>query len=143
MRTDIPYNIKELFDIGKENYVYKAVSYHRNGTANKSQWQIGVFDEIVLFANAIKLEYIVENRGWNVFLQHQQLLPVGVTAQGEPSYIGRFTSTGNGEWHGYPGDYKRSVSDIPHSRVLHKWVENAYITKASMLRIQQQRPCNL
>ena len=144
MRTDTPYNIKELFDdIETENCVYKAVSYHRNGTANKSQWLIDVFDEIVLFVNAITLEYIVGTRGWNVLVRNQQLVPIGVTVQGEPSYIGRFTSTGNGEWHGYPGDYKRSVSDIPHSKVLHKWVENAYITKAAMLRIQLQKPCNL
>ena len=52
MRTDTPYNIKELFNIGTKDCVYKAVSYHRNGTADKSQWQIEVFDEIVLFANA-------------------------------------------------------------------------------------------
>lgn len=143
MRTDTPYNIKELFNIGTEDCVYKAVSYHRNGTADKSQWQIEVFDEIVLFANAVTLGYIVGNRGWNVMVHDQQLVPIGVTTQGEPSYIGRFAFTGNGEWHGYPGDYKRSVSDIPSTKVLYKWVENAYITKATMSRIQKQKPCNL
>lgn len=146
MRTDTPYNINDLFGINADvfgNYVYKAVSYHRNGTANKSRWIIGVDEEIGLFAYAIVAKSIYEYRGWALYIEDGVRYVVGRTVSGEDSYIGVFTRSTEIEWHGYPGDYKRSDKDIPHTAVLQNWKNNGYITKSHMFHILHQQPCNL
>lgn len=146
MRTDTPYNINDLFGIKVEdysNYVYKAVSYHRNGTAHKSQWIIGVDEEIGLFVYAITANSIGECRGWALYIKDGVRNVVGLTIDREESYIGVFERSTELEWHGYPGDYKRSDKDIPHTTILQNWKNNGYITKSHMSHIQHQQPCNL
>lgn len=146
MRTDTPYDINALYGIDakeKGNYVYKAVSYHRNGTANKSQWTIGVDEEVGLFVYAIETKSIGESRGWTLYIKSGVRKVVGLTVDGGESYIGVFERSTESEWHGYPGDYKRSDKDIPHTAILQKWANSGYISKSHMSHIQHQQSCNL
>ena len=108
-RTDVTYNIKEEFELEGivDEYRYMAVSYHRNGTSGKSQWMISVDEEIGLFADAIKEDNIISNNGWMLLIRDGQRRKVGVTANHEDSYIGRFRRSTEVEWHGYPGDYSQ------------------------------------
>ena len=130
MRTDVPYNLGELYPNAHsfEGYIYKVVSYHRNGTVAKSQWSISTREEVDLFAEAIRTNAIAVKDGWMI--------------HNEASFIGRFRRTTDMEWHGYPGDYMRARSDIPPTSILQMWV-GKYITKSQMAHIQRQQPCNL
>lgn len=144
-RTDVPYNVKEEYDLKnvEGEYCYKAVSYHRNGTNGKARWTITVDEEIGLFVDAIMEDTIIGTNGWVLLIRDGQRIKVGVTANHEDSYIGRFRRSTDVEWHGYPGNYRGDVGDIPPGKVLQNWANNLYIRKSDILRIQTQKPCNL
>ena len=146
MRTDTPYDINVMFDLDAEeygSYTYKAVSFHRNGTSRKSQWKISVDEEVNFFVTAIEKKHIHKDRGWEISIKNGIKKSIGRTVKGEDSYIGVFECSTKLEWHGYPGDYKRSDKDIPPTTILQEWVNNKYITKSHMSHIQLQMPCNL
>lgn len=144
MRTDVPYNLGELYPNAHsfKGYIYKVVSYHRNGTVAKSQWSISTREEVDLFAEAIRTNAIAVKDGWMIYFVNNQRKIVGKTIHNEESFIGRFRRTTDMEWHGYPGDYMRARSDIPPTSILQMWV-GKYITKSQMSHIQRQQPCNL
>lgn len=144
-RTDATYNINEEFELEgiADEYRYKAVSYHRNGTERKAKWTITVDEEFELFVDAIKEDNIVGTNGWMLLIRNGQRRMVGVTANHEESYIGRFRRSTDVEWHGYPGDYKHNPKDIPLGKVLQNWADKFYIGKSDMSRIRLQLPCNL
>lgn len=137
-RTDTIYEISVV----EPHCFYKAVSYHRNGTKGKSQWRITVDEEISVFVWSLATESFKEDKAWGLYLNGNTPQVIGVLENGEASYLGRFAGTNN-EWHGYPGDYKRTRGDIPPFAILLDWTSQNYISKSSMLRIQRQLPCSL
>lgn len=143
-RTDIDYNMAEEFPDDNITGIYRAVSYHRNGTKSKSQWLISVDDEIGLFANAKKEGYTSIGTGHSVWVVDSQLLDLGITTSGITTKLARFVDgTHTDNWHGYPANYISAKSDIPPTCVLHKWADQNFISKSDITKIQKQRPCKL
>lgn len=63
-RTDVEYDMAVEYPMLKISGYYKAVSFHRNGTPDKSQWIISVDDEFDLFAKTKLDGQIYDDKGY-------------------------------------------------------------------------------
>ena len=143
-RTVVDYDMSTEYPVYNITGIYRAVSYHRNGTAGKSQWIISVDEEIDLFAVAKKEGYAAYGVGHAVWVVDSHLVDLGLTVNGNFTKMARFEDgTHTDNWHGYPANYMLAKSDIPPTGVLKKWVDNSFISKSDITKIQKQRPCKL
>lgn len=143
-RTDTDYDMSIEYPEKNITGIYTAVSYHRNGTANKSQWTISVDEEIDLFADTKQKGQIYEDKGHALWVIDAKAEVLGLTEKGNETRLARFED-GNriDHWHGYPANYLKAKNDIPPMELLLKWRNQNLITKADITRLKQQKPCSL
>lgn len=76
--------------------------------------------------------------------QTGRLHKVGVNFHGESLVLGKFVDgIANGNWHGYPADYRRNPRDRPPISVLKSWVNQGHIKKHQHAKISRGQKCNL
>ena len=116
-RTDIDYDMSVEYPEYEIKGYYKSVSYHRNGTADKSQWSISVDDKAGV---------------------------LGYTEHYSETRLARFIDgSRSNHWHGYPANYLRAKNDIPPISLLRIWKERGLIGKSDITRMKYQKPCSL
>ena len=143
-RTDIEYDMSTEYPAYKIAGYYKSVSYHRNGTADKSQWTISVDDEFDLFAKAKRDGQIYDDKGYALWIVSEVACVLGLTEHDSETRLARFVDgTRSDHWHGYPANYMRAKNDIPPMSLLRQWKENGLIEKSDITRLKQQKPCRL
>lgn len=126
------------------NGYYKSVSYHRNGTAYKSQWIISVDDEFDLFAKAKRDNQIFDNKGYAIWVIDDKSSVLGYTEHNSETRLARFIDgSRSNHWHGYPANYLRAKNDIPPISLLRIWKDRGLISKSDITRMKYQKPCSL
>ena len=143
-RTDIEYNIAMEYPGYNIEGCYTSVSYHRNGTANKSQWAVSVDIEFDLFAKAKNDGQIFDDKGYSLWILDGEAKVLGYTEHSSETRLARFEDgTRSNRWHGYPANYLKTKNDIPPMSLLIKWKESGIIEKSVITRLKQQKPCVL
>lgn len=143
-RTDTDYDMSVEYPDYEINGYYKSVSYHRNGTAGKSQWIITVDNEIDLFAKAKRDEQIFDNNGYAIWVIDEKTGVLGYTENNSETRLARFVDGSRSDhWHGYPANYLKKKNDIPPMTLLKKWKEKGLIEKSDLTRMKYQKPCSL
>lgn len=143
-RTDVEYDMSSEYPDYEIVGYYKAVSYHRNGTAGKSQWSIPVDDEFDLFAKAKKDGQIFDDKGYALWIVGDAACVLGVTEHESKTRLARFVDgTRTDHWHGYPANYLRAKNDIPPMSLLRQWKDDGLIEKSDITRLKLQKPCSL
>lgn len=143
-RTDVEYDISAEYPAYGIDGFYKAVSYHRNGTADKSQWIISVDEEFELFAMTKRDGQIYDDKGYNLWVVNDKTQVLGYTEHGSETRMARFEDgTRSNHWHGYPANYMRAKNDIPPMPLLREWKEKGFIEKSEIKRMKNQKPCSL
>lgn len=143
-RTDVEYDMTAEYPEFKISGYYKAVSYHRNGTPDKSQWIISVDDEFDLFAQAKRDCQIFDDKGHALWIIGDAACVLGYTEHQSETRLARFEDgTRSDHWHGYPANYLRAKNDIPPMSLLRLWKDQGLIRKSDITRLKQQKPCSL
>jgi hypothetical protein len=143
-RTDVEYDMSTEYPDYEIAGYYKAVSYHRNGTAGKSQWTISVDDEFDLFAKAKRDGQIFDDKGYALWIVADAACVLGITEHESETRLARFEDgTRSDHWHGYPANYLRAKNDIPPMSLLRQWKESGLIEKSDITRLKLQKPCSL
>ena len=143
-RTDVEYDMATEYPDYQIAGFYKAVSYHRNGTSDKSQWTISVDDEFDLFAQTKHDGQIYDDKGYNLWIVNDMVEVLGYTEHGSETRMARFEDgTRSNHWHGYPANYLRAKNDIPPMSLLREWKKKGLIEKSDITRLKQQKPCSL
>ena len=143
-RTDTEYDMAVEYPLLEISGYYKAVSFHRNGTPDKSQWTISVDDEFDLFAKTKLDGQIYDDKGYNLWIVNETAEVLGYTEHGSETRMARFEDgTRSDHWHGYPANYLRAKNDIPPMALLRDWKAKGLIRKSDITRIKQQKPCSL
>ena len=143
-RTDMEYDVSTEYPTYNITGYYKSVSYHRNGTADKSQWTISVDDEFDLFAKTKRDGQIYDDKGYALWIVSDVACVLGVTEHNSETRLARFVDgTRSDHWHGYPANYMRAKNDIPPMSLLKQWKESGLIEKSDITRLKQQKPCSL
>mgnify|MGYP000530715666 CR=1 FL=1 len=128
---------------------YIVVSYHRNNSLkDKSLWTIDEELEINCFKESQEKNWVQEYTSWGVDYESIKekviIKPIGNSVHNEELKIGRFIDSGkNNTWHGYPANYRRKKQDIPPTDVLLNWVGLGILKKHQVIKIKQQKKCNL
>lgn len=143
-RTDVEYDMTTEYPEYNISGYYKAVSYHRNGTADKSQWTISVDDELDLFAKTKRDGQIYDDKGYALWIIGNDACVLGITEHQSETRLARFVDgTRSDHWHGYPANYMRAKNDIPPMSLLRQWKESGLIEKSDITRLKLQKPCSL
>lgn len=130
---------------------YKGSTYifsdqHRSASnRHKSIWTIDESKEFISFTLMYDQNWIFEKyKGWSFHRVDSNKEFLGLSPKREQVKIAKFVdSCENGEWHGFPIDYRYSVYDKPTTEILKEWVAKGEINKAQMRKISQGKDCNL
>lgn len=143
-RTDVEYDMSVEYPDYHISGFYKAVSYHRNGTAGKSQWTISVDEEVDLFAKTKKDGHVYDDKGYALWIVVEKAAVLGLTEHQSETRLARFVDgTKSDHWHGYPANYLRAKNDIPPMHLLRQWKKDGLIEKSDITRLKLQKPCSL
>ena len=143
-RTDVEYDMSVEYPDYQITGFYKAVSYHRYGTAGKSQWTISVDEEIDLFAKTKRNGYVYDDKGYALWIVAEKAVVLGITEYQSETRLARFVDgTRTDHWHGYPANYLRAKNDIPPMHLLRQWKKDGLIEKSDITRLKLQKPCSL
>lgn len=124
--------------------IYMISKKHRDESPQKSKWIIPINIEINLFEQAIRLGNEKNYTAWNLFKCNNAISVIGISQDGQELKLAKFVDGNkNDRWHGYPANYLRNNQDIPPSNVLDLWVNNKFITPATMAKIRRGQRCNL
>lgn len=143
MRVNILYDLALEYPSRGIQGKYKSLNYHRNGNPIKAQWIIPVDEEIDCFANTKKENWIDGNGecGWGIIGDGNGHKIIGYVRNkgGNTSvYIARFVGDkATDEWHGYPANVARSISDRPIDSILSEWRKSKYISNFEFSRIRR------
>lgn len=139
-----------MININEPNYIdknvyYTVVSQHRLSTNNnKSRWKIQLDEEVECFKKAFREKWIINYNGWGLHIIENDIKVLGESPQKEQLKIAKFIdSNHNGQWHGYPSNYRNNIQDRTSEKILKKWVETGIIQKHQMSKIRSGQKCKL
>ena len=114
---------------------YKANVVHRNKTSGKTQWHKTISEdgERVIWMCGHEKAWGNEQKIFSLKLIEES--PKCLDSE-EFLNIACFVSSLN-EWHGWPGNVKRSAKDLPPYSVLQKWEELKYTTRAKNMKLKR------
>ena len=142
MNLDTLYNLTTIYPYDNVDGNYMAVSYHRNGNPQKSQWSISVEEEFESFKISRQQNWHNEKRGWGLHPK-DPFSTIGRTTANNNVVIAIFQEMSpNGQnvddiWHGYPADIRGKINDIPTVDVLRSWLTNGYINGHEFSKIRR------
>jgi hypothetical protein len=101
---------------------------------DKSQWEIGEWEELILFTLAKQRDWISPKKAWlwSIHIKGGKRVKIGKDEDGD-LFIAKYKTDSNDEWHGYPVSPRQF--DIPPQQVLDLWLEEGFIDKADKKRI--------
>jgi hypothetical protein len=130
--------------------LYAVKSDHRNGSKQKSRWEVSPQEEVAVFERACKASWSSSSgeQAWGLHLIAGKPSALG-SASSDPSskerlWLAKFVRNALPVfWHGYPARYRRKKQDCPPVSVLQDWWSRGYIQKHEILKIRSCRPCSL
>lgn len=128
----------------EEGVIYEPHPHHRNGNRKKSQWIIGMNEEVAVFTFAWNGKFVSDSLAWTVYPENGVLKELGTLVdRNRRSRLAKFV--GNTQtsivWHGYPADYRTKAQDIPHEGVLKRMIEASILDKRTAIRLSLGQPC--
>ena len=135
----------QLTDKGMTIQYYVNPQHRKKGNPNKSIWIVKPNEEFECFQFTYMNRWVVVNEAWGFLLDKtNKFVKLGTGQNNEELKIAKFKKDPTKkEWHGYPCNYMTKTQDIPFETILKTWVDEQYITKAKMSKIQHQLLCNL
>jgi hypothetical protein len=126
-------------------FTYQVHPDHRNGTQSKSQWTISQTEELGVFGAAVARRWLLQNRGWGLYIQNDQFTVVGVSAdQARRIFVAKFTASNAPQiWHGYPADHQIHSHDIPAPEIMKRWMDTNVLAPRKIRKLSKGQPCNL
>lgn len=121
--------------------VYTHHLAHRDGTREKSQWQISMLQERRCFVHGLRCRWGTATTTWGLHVRGGRVLQLGIGRDHcSPAYIAKFVcDQGIQEWHGYPVDPKRK-GDKPTPEVLRAWLDEGVLGEAKIRKIKGGQP---
>lgn len=135
----------QLIDKGLTILYYVNPQHRISGNPNKSVWIVKPNEEFDCFHFTYKNRWVVVNDAWGFLLNKtNNFVQLGIGQNNEELKIAKFKKNPTKEeWHGYPCNYMTKTQDIPSDTILKMWVDQKYIKKSKMSKIQRQLLCNL
>jgi hypothetical protein len=124
---------------------YNSNPKHRNNSPQGSQWTITTADEYICFASADRAGWLLPAEGWGLHLVAgtPDYLGIGVD-RSRRLFLAKFVaSTSPPTWHGYPADHEMHQQDIPHPKILDKWLQSKTLTAPKIRKLGKGQPCRL
>lgn len=127
------------------NTSYTSVIQHRGRVnGDKSRWTIQLVEELECFKLSFNSGWYTNYIGWGLHVIQDRVEVLGKNTEGEQLKIAKFVdSSRNGNWHGYPADYRSKIQDRPTQETLEKWRKDGLIKKHQIVKIRSGMACNL
>ena len=117
---------------------------HRNGNPKKSQWSIGLPEELHCFENSVNLGWANSSHAWGLHCPGAIPEVLGHSPTGLSLKIAKFVAgTSTSFWHGYPANYRQYHQDRPPVSILRGWESCGLIKKYEVARVRGGKPCSL
>lgn len=126
------------------NNYYISSQHRRKGNPKKSRWTITYDEEVDCFIQSMIKEWKDEKKAWGLKASNKVIDIVGMNDDNDSLMLAKFiVGPGRDTWHGYPADYVNRAQDRPTNTILKMWVDDGYITKAKMTKINRGISCDL
>lgn len=136
----MPTHIDNPFKINSHT-TYTCIGYHRGQpNEHKSVWDITTTQERDCFLQTLSNQWIDimngKSIGWG-FIKNTRFIRIGTgtTPERRKLYYAKFIDgNNNGQWHGYPADYKK-ISDRVSPSIRERWMAEGFINKHELSRL--------
>lgn len=120
---------------------YARHPHHANGNPNKSQWNITLEDEIIVFQRSRSSGWTQDRFTWGIYFQANKVQYLGKATDLTPLIYAKFVdSSRDSRWHGYPADHRNQSDKLPENVSL-QWME--LLGAPKIRKLLRGQPCKL